>query len=104
MHKLINVTLLVIALALVLVGGAVSAQTGDGFDLSWNVMGGGGAGGPLTGDGFSLRATLGQTAIGSFSGASYQVGNGYWAAGNGYGAAGEREHRIYLPLVMRNLE
>ncbi|MCP4540332.1 MAG: hypothetical protein GY832_24605 [Chloroflexi bacterium] len=94
-HRLINVTLLVIVL--ILVGGAAFAQTGDGFDLSWNVMGGGGAGAPLTGDGFSLRGTLGQTAIGSFSDASYQVGNGYWVAG-------EREYRIYLPLVVRNLE
>jgi hypothetical protein len=96
MRNLTIVALLAIAFAIVLVGGAASAQMGDGFDLSWNVMGGGGAGGPLTGDGFSLRSTLGQTAIGSFSDTSYQFDNGYWAAG-------EREYRIYLPLVMRDL-
>ncbi len=95
MHRLINVILFVIALALALSGDAASAQVGDGFDLGWNVMGG--AGGPLVGDGHSLRGTLGQTAIGSFSDASHQVANGYWAAG-------EREYRIYLPLVLRNLE
>lgn len=96
MIRKVIVSLLVVILAGAWLSSIGSAQTGDGFDLSWNVMGGGGAGGPLTGDGFSLRSTLGQTAIGSFSDASYQVGNGYWAAV-------EREYRIYLPLVMRNL-
>ena len=86
--------LLVTVLAVALVGSVVSAQTGDGFDLSWNVMGGGGAGGPLTGDGFSLRSTIGQTAIGMFSDSTYWVGNGYW-----YGVG---QYRVYLPLVMRD--
>ena len=86
------VVLLAMAVAVVLVGSAVFAQTGDGFDLSWNVMGGGGAEGPLTGSGFSLRGTIGQTAVGTFSDATYQIGNGYW-----YGVG---QHHIYLPLVM----
>jgi hypothetical protein len=70
--------LLVPLLAAVLVGGVASAQTGDGFDLSWHVMGGGGAGGPVTGSGFSVRSTIGQTATGSFSDAVYWFRNGYW--------------------------
>jgi hypothetical protein len=86
--------LLVMVLAVVLVGGFVSAQTGDGFDLSWHVMAGGGAGGPLAGSGFSLRSTVGQTAIDTLSDATFWVGNGYWY--------GEGERLIYLPLVMRN--
>ncbi len=86
--------LLVTVLAVALVGSVVSAQTGDGFDLSWNVMGGGGAGGPLTGDGFSLRSTIGQTAIGGFFGPAYWIGNGYWPSAG--------PPCIYLPLVMRS--
>jgi hypothetical protein len=84
--------LLAMVLAVVLVGSAVFAQTGDGFDLSWNVMGGGGAEGPLAGSGFSLRGTIGQTAIGTFSDPKYRVGNGYW-----YGIG---QYYIYFPLVM----
>lgn len=73
------ITISLVALfAVVLVGSLVIAQTGDGFDLSWNVMGGGGSGGPLTGDGFSLRSTLGQTAIDSSSDTSHLLMNGYW--------------------------
>jgi hypothetical protein len=88
----IIVILLAMVLSVVLVAGTAFAQTGDGFDLSWNVMGGGGAGGPLTGSGFSLRGTINQTAIGTFSDGTFWAGNGYW---HGVG-----QYRIYLPLVL----
>lgn len=64
-----------------LMGGEVFAQTGDGFDLSWHVIGGGGAGGPLTGSGYSIRSTLGQTAIGASSSGPYEARHGYWPGG-----------------------
>lgn len=61
-----------------LASGGIFAQTGDGFDLSWHVMGGGGAGAPLTGSGFSVRSTLGQTTISSSSDTTLEIRHGYW--------------------------
>ncbi len=86
---------LVLALLLTLAAGVSFAQTGDGFDLTWHVMAGGGAGGPLSGDGFQLRSTASQTAIGPAAGATFDLGQGYW-----YGI--EQQAYIYLPLVYRN--
>jgi hypothetical protein len=86
--------LLVPLLAAVLVGSVASAQTGDGFDLSWHVMGGGGAGGPLTGSGFSVRSTIGQAAVGMASHTPYGLCSGFWCGVRGY--------LVYLPLVVRN--
>ena len=86
--------LLVLLLATVLAGSVASARTGDGFDLSWHVMGGGGAGGPLIGSGFSVRSTLGQTAVGTADHTPYGLCSGFWCGVRGYLA--------YLPLVVRN--
>jgi hypothetical protein len=97
MYRKIILALLVVALALVWLGSIGFAQTGDGFDLSWHVVGGGGAGGPLTGSGFSLRSTLGQAAVGTFSDASYWFGNGYW-----YGAINTAPSISGLPDVIVN--
>jgi hypothetical protein len=68
----------IVLFAISMVGTVALAQTGSGFDLSWHVIGGGGAGGPLTGSGFSLRSTVGQTAISTFTDATHRFGNGYW--------------------------
>jgi hypothetical protein len=70
--------LLAMVFLVALTGGKAFAQTGDGFDLSWNVIGGGGAGGPLTGSGFSVRSTIVQTAIGSSSYDIWETRHGYW--------------------------
>jgi|YNPNPStandDraft_1061719.scaffolds.fasta_scaffold79449_2 hypothetical protein len=86
--------LLLSLLVLAVLGGTAFAQTGDGFDLSWNVMGGAGGVGPLEGSGFSLDGTLGQTAIGPAAGGTFTVQQGYW-----YGA--EVAFGVYLPLVFR---
>ena len=75
----LKITILVAAIAVIaLASSVVFAQTGDGFDLTWHVMGGGGGGSPLTGSGFSMRSTIGQTAIGSSSDAPYETRHGYW--------------------------
>ena len=85
-------------LALVGPGGTVFAQTGDGFDLSWHVMGGGGAGGPMTGDGFSMRSTIAQTGIGLLAEGDYTLGAGYW-----YSAGGALiGYDVFLPLLFND--
>ena len=83
-------------LILVLASSVVFAQTGDGFDLSWNVMGGAGAGSPLTGSGFSVYSTLGQMAAGPSMAGPYELCSGFWCG------AGVLRPWIYLPLVLRN--
>ena len=76
-------------------GRAALAQSGGGFDLSWNVVSGGGS--PMASSGFQLNGTVGQPEVnaGLMTGGSHQVGPGFW-----YGTGGE--HKIYLPLVLRN--
>ncbi len=80
-------------LALGVVSG-VSAQSGGGYDLTWNTIDGGGAT-FSTGGGYSLGGTVGQPDAGTLSGGPYTLAGGFW----GGGAA---QYRVYLPLVLRN--
>lgn len=73
--KLILSLALVLLLSLVLVV-VVSAQVGEGFDLSWNVIGGGG--GKSSATGFELVGTMGQTAVSSSSGSDMVQSHGFW--------------------------
>jgi len=74
--------------------GIVMAQQGDGYDLSWwTVDGGGGVSG--SGPGYSLGGTIGQPDAGVLSGPGYTLAGGFWQ-----GAVGI--YRVYLPLVVRN--
>ena len=78
--------------------GTGRAQTGDGFDLTWHVMGGAGGDGPMTGDGFSLDATLSQTAIGPALSGDWLLGQGYWYA---MGDVAPPIFGVYLPIVIK---
>lgn len=72
------------------------AQTGGGYDLTWNTVEGGG----YTfseGGGYSLGGTIGQADAGMLSGGVYTLGGGFW----GGGEAMAPKSRIYLPLVVR---
>jgi hypothetical protein len=93
------VALLLSILALGLPKPTASAQTGDGFDLSWNVMAGGGGGGPLSGDGFTIRSTVSQLAIGpADDGGSFLVRQGYW-----YGLGGATPtFDIFIPIIFKS--
>lgn len=94
MKRQILLPALLLALLALALGGTTFAQTGDGFDLTWHVMGGAGGMGPLAGDGFSLNGTLGQTAIGPAFGGEWLLGQGYW-----YGTPSA--FGVYLPLVFK---
>jgi len=70
------------------------AQSGGGYDLTWNTVDGGG----YTfseGGGYSLGGTVGQPDAGVLSGGSYTLVGGFW------GSAAAR-YGVYLPLVLRN--
>ncbi len=84
---------LVVLLSLALAIG-VSAQSDGGYDLNWWTVDGGG----YTwseGSGYTLGGTVGQPDAGALSGGGYTLAGGFWG-----GAA--VQHRIHLPLVVRN--
>jgi len=84
------VVMLIAALALLLLAGVALAF--DGYDLSWDVIGGGG--GHSEAAPYALDGTIGQAVAGPASSAPYDLCSGYWCGG----AAG---NNIYLPLIMR---
>ncbi len=87
--------LLLLALLLPLaVAVSVSAQSGDGYDLSWNTVDGGGAT-FSAGGGYTLGGTVGQPDAGLLQGGPFVLGGGFWGGG------GTMQYTIYLPLVMR---
>jgi hypothetical protein len=73
------------------------AQSGGGYDLTWNTVDGGGAS-FSTGGGYSLGGTAGQPDAGLMQGGAYTLAGGFWPGG----AATAPEDRIYVPLVMRS--
>ncbi len=79
---------------LLLLPAVALAQSGGGYDLTWNTIDGGG----YTwseGGGYSLGGTIGQPEAGMLSGGGYTLTGGFWG-----GAA--VSYRLYLPLVLRN--
>jgi hypothetical protein len=68
------------------------AQSGGGYDLTWNVIAGGGdtnsAGGP-----YSLSGTIGQAEAGTLSGGSYSLSGGFWV--------NVLSNHLNLPLIIR---
>ena len=93
-----NLILLMISawlLCALLVTGAqtASAQTGGGYDLTWNSIDGGGAT-FSTGGGYSLGGTIGQADAGASSGGAYSLSGGFWA---GVPA----NYNAFVPVAMR---
>jgi len=87
-------TLFLALTALLLLASVALAQSGGGYDLSWNTIDGGGTTWS-EGGGYSLGGTVGQPDAGVLSGGGYTLAGGFW------GGAAVR-YGIYLPLVLRN--
>ena len=85
----------VVALALLLLASVTVAQSGDGHDLSWWTVDGGGAT-FSTGGGYALGGTVGQPDAGVLEGGDYSLTGGFWG-----GRAVAVEYDICLPLVLR---
>ncbi|HRA55861.1 MAG TPA: hypothetical protein PLQ83_19540, partial [Thermoflexales bacterium] len=80
--------------ALLLFGvSTASAQTGGGYDLTWNSVDGGGAT-FSTGGGYSLGGTIGQADAGASSGAAYSLSGGFWAGI-------PPSYSAFVPIAMR---
>lgn len=54
------------------------AQTGGGYDLTWNSVDGGGVT-FASGNGYELGATIGQADAQSMGGNGYALSGGFWA-------------------------
>ena len=89
---------LLIAVSSIFLAFVVSAlaQSNGGYDLTWNTIDGGGAT-FSTGGGYELGGTVGQSDAGTLSTNGYTLTGGFWS-----GAV--LEHKIYLPLVIRNFQ
>ena len=70
------------------------AQSGEGYELSWYTVAGGG--GRAEGGDYTLDSTAGQPAAGKMEGGDFSVGGGFWP-----GAAAQ--YRIHLPLIWKGL-
>ena len=71
---------------------SASAQSGGGYDLTWNSIDGGG-GMFSTGGNYSLGGTIGQADAGTMSGGNYSLIGGFWVDFLG--------NKLNLPLIMR---
>ena len=87
----------IFALAILLLLTSIAlAQSGDGYDLAWHTVDGGGGAVGDAGSGYTLMGTAGQPDAGAaLTGGGYSLYGGFWV-----GAA--VEYQIYLPLVLRN--
>ena len=86
--------------ALLLLAGSALAMESDNYKLDWftPLTGSGGA---ASSAGYAVNFTVGQSAIGTPSGASYGACLGYWCADGLAIAPGPGNYDIYLPLVLR---
>ena len=82
---------LVLLIALLTVSRAVIAQTGGGYDLSWNTLASGG----VTGGGvYTIDSAIGQSFAGKTLSSPFELCAGYLC---GVPA----ESKVYLPLVRK---
>jgi len=86
----------VVAVVMLTVSGWALAASGDGFDLSWFSIDGGG--GESNGGGYVLIGTIGQPDVGGLSGGGYYLAGGFWPA---QVPGAPADHSAYLPLILR---
>ena len=91
----VSPVILVAAIALLLLASVVLAQTGNGYDLSWSTVDGGGYT-FSTGGGYELGGTIGQPDAGTLTGGDYTLGGGFW------GSIVQYFYRVFLPLIFKN--
>jgi hypothetical protein len=92
-YTLALVTLLLLTAGLAV---AVHAQSGGGYDLTWNTVDNGGVT-FSSGGGYSLGGTAGQADAATWSGGGYTLVGGFW---NAVGAA-PGGGKVYLPIIMK---
>jgi hypothetical protein len=88
---LLLLIVLVLGLLTTLMAVPVLAQTGGGYDLTWNTIDGGG--GVSSGGGYTLSGAIGQPDAGLAVGGGYALVSGFWAAAGG--------SSLFMPIVQR---
>jgi hypothetical protein len=78
---------------------AVYAQSGGGYNLTWNTVDTGGAT-FASGGGYTLGGTAGQPDAATWSGGGYTLVGGFWHAASAGAAPGEG--KVYLPVVVKD--
>jgi len=91
-----SIAVFLMLISFFLLAGAVLAQSGGPYDLSWNTVDGGGAAFSM-GGGYTLAGTIGQPDAGLLSGGGYTLAGGFW---NPVTSLAGR-YRFHLPLVMK---
>jgi hypothetical protein len=91
----ITMTAGILTLSLLLAGAALAMES-DNYTLDWFTPLTGSGGGLASSSSYAINFTVGQTVVGTSDSTSYAGCLGYWC-----GVAAE--HRIYLPLVVRNV-
>jgi hypothetical protein len=82
------------AIAVLLASASVAlAQASSNYDLSWHIIASGG--GQMGGSGHTIAGTIGQPVVGTMGGSGHALCSGFWCFGT-------VEHRVYLPLVLRD--
>ncbi len=69
-----------------------AAAVSSGYDLSWNVIAGGGATN-LSGGAYTLGSTIGQYEAGTASQGAYKLNGGFWVDLAGF--------NVFLPIILR---
>lgn len=72
--------------------GGAAAQTGGGYDLSWNTTDNSGGVTFAAGGGYELGSTVGQADAGLASGGSYTLNGGFWQ---------RFVLNVYVPVALR---
>ena len=94
---------ILVVVALLLPGGGALAQSGEGYDLSWWTVDGGGitAAGAESPGPYTLSGTAGQPDAGpTLSNSGYVLTGGFWAGVRAASVPGA--NAIYLPLVIKS--
>ncbi|HUW94220.1 MAG TPA: hypothetical protein VMW58_00385 [Anaerolineae bacterium] len=82
--------------AMLLVASVALAQSGDGYDLSWSTVDGGGYTFSV-GGAYELGGTVGQPDAGCTEGGTYRLCGGFWP-----GSGVEGDYYTYVPLVLKS--
>ncbi len=91
--RYLNGLLLIIVCLLWIIIPAAQAQTGDGYDLTWNTLEAGGRAAASDGS-YSLYGSFGQPdASASLNGGGYSLVGGFWS--------GIPAYRINLPVIIK---
>jgi len=72
----VTMLMTLVALLLLILFAFVQAQSGGGYGLTWNTLGGGG--GSNSGGGYTLNSTIGQPGAGVLSSGGYNLVGGFW--------------------------